>query len=586
MLKFTKPAFQSPFSNLSAELNDHIFGLLSAERSRAIPQCRLVCQDLHAICSPHLIRIAVVADRPEALQKLEQLTQHPFFSKHVTHLLWDASCYDERFEHPGRYGLTHQCSPHLTTYTITSTGEKTVSQSVELDPHFAQRQQMQSIATCGARLRRLICRGGITLRTIDQSLVADLPQNEKCNIYTERFRLPDATRYKHSVYMVGYQQGLDEYSVRLRAQQSIRACQPSHTRFTAAIQHFPRLEHVSYSDFRALAYAEESYAELCKRMFNGVVCPSFRSFEEPNNYSTKFLNALRQPRRGSWKSLSIGDHPFMSNRFDSWQEAQERAECMLDKDFSALPAVDTLRVCVASNGAGERRSTVSSPNLGRRMPRLRVLELDHKHGDWLQSEWGGYKMHWDLNMHVLARRYVGGEKEPPHEFFRRFLVARQHDFENLQVLTLRNFTFEQAAMHDLLVNLRSLHTLHLLDCVSLESYEDFLGLTREKLSASLRLTGVEIYGVKFFACHVHPSQQDEELKDRMRVKRNLDYDIATLSGCLAEFYPFTAGSWPCERPELEAAMMGGRPNNVLRKAKAAPNQEARDRWAEIPVQDL
>jgi len=276
----------------------------------------------------------------------------------------------------------------------------------------------------------------------------------------------------------------------------------------------------------------------------------------------------------------------MSNRFDTLQEAQERTECILDVHISALPAVDTLQLRVASSGAGGRRSTVSSPNLGRMMSNLRVLKLDHKHGSRLHSEWGGYEMYWDLSVHVLARRYAGGDKEPPHEFFRRFLVARQHDFEDLQVLTLRNFIFEQAAMHDLLVSVRSLHTLHLLDCVSLESYQDFLSHTREKLSASLHLIGVEIYGVKFFACHVRQSQQDEELKDRMRIKRNLDYDIATLSGCLAEFYPFTAGSWPCERPELEDAMMGGRPNNVLRKAKGAPNQEARDHWAEIPVQDF
>ena len=131
-------------------------------------------------------------------------------------------------------------------------------------------------------------------------------------------------------------------------------------------------------------------------------------------------------------------------------------------------------------------------------------------------------------------------------------------------------------MHGLLLGLRGFRTFHLLDCVSLESYEDFLNPTKGKLSASLRLTGVKIYGVKFFARHVCKYQQFQELKDRTRIKCNLDYGIVTLFGCLAEFYPLTTRSCPCERPELESAMMGGRPTNILRKAKAVPHEEARD----------
>jgi hypothetical protein len=94
--------------------------------------------------------------------------------------------------------------------------------------------------------------------TIDQSFVANLSQDEKRDIHKERFRLADNTIYDHSLYMVGYQQGRDNNSVRLRAQQSIKACQPTQAHFTEAIKRFPRLQHVSCSDFRALAYAEES----------------------------------------------------------------------------------------------------------------------------------------------------------------------------------------------------------------------------------------------------------------------------------------------------------------------------------------
>jgi hypothetical protein len=318
-------------------------------------------------------------------------------------------------------------------------------------------------------------------------------------------------------------------------------------------------------------------------MFGDVVCPNLGSFAK-SSYSKDFLKALRQPHRGSWKSLSIGDHPFISNKFDSLQEAQERTECVLDNDISALPAVDTLRLRVESSGAEGRSSAVGSPILRRQTSRLQELELDHKHGRRFLSEWGGYEVY--LNTHDLARRYVGGDKEPPHDFFRRFLVTRRHEFDHLKILTLRNFIFEQAAMQDLLLGLKSLRTLHILDCVSLGSYEAFLRITREKLSASLHLTGVEIYGLKFFARHLFQTRLDQGVMDKMRIKRNLDFDVAKQFDSLAEFYPFTAGSWPCERPELEAAMMGGRTNNVQRKARAAPNQEARDSWANITVKNF
>jgi hypothetical protein len=46
--------------------------------------------------SSFLIRTIVIAERFSTLRKAREILLHPYFSKHVTHLLWDASYYEER----------------------------------------------------------------------------------------------------------------------------------------------------------------------------------------------------------------------------------------------------------------------------------------------------------------------------------------------------------------------------------------------------------------------------------------------------------------------------------------------------------
>jgi hypothetical protein len=77
-----------------------------------------------------LITTAVVAERPEALQKLQELFEHPYFRYQVTTLIWDASTYDKNVAtsydvYKERFGY----SPHLkksrivrSTYTLLPQG--------------------------------------------------------------------------------------------------------------------------------------------------------------------------------------------------------------------------------------------------------------------------------------------------------------------------------------------------------------------------------------------------------------------------------------------------------------------------------
>jgi hypothetical protein len=112
---------------------------------------------------------------------------------------------------------------------------------------------------------------------------------------------------------------------------------------------------------------------------------------------------------------------------------------------------------------------------------------------------------------------------------------------------------------------------------------------RDKTRRKFQEVGVEIYGLRFLESDRQAEPRptfDPELRDRMRVKRSLDYDLATECSLLSEYYQFTVRDWPCERPELEDAILAGCRNNNSRKARAAPNHGAKEGWADIAVQDL
>lgn len=73
------------------------------------------------------------------------------------------------------------------------------------------------------------------------------------------------------------------------------------------------------------------------------------------------------------------------------------------------------------------------------------------------------------------------------------------------------------------MGLKKLHALYLIDCMSLGTDDGFFKMAKTLLSPSLRLAGVEIYGLRLleFDRQAEPRPNfDPELRDRMRVKRH------------------------------------------------------------------
>jgi len=155
----------------------------------------------------------------------------------------------------------------------------------------------------------------------------------------------------------------------------------------------------------------------------------------------------------------------------------------------------------------------------------------------------------------------------------------------------------------------------LIDCYCPDSHDTFHTFAQDFVASAIQLTGVELYGLRFKnIINYHLSQNGgldvEEVRERRRRNDGLDmgefrelrraetvYDYDSLAmrpntkcwdtetlrarGRMAKMD--LVSGWPYERTELEAAMLGGRGNNIARRINTAPACSARSWWYDVPV---
>ncbi|KAK6443075.1 hypothetical protein LTR95_000592 [Oleoguttula sp. CCFEE 5521] len=75
------------------ELLSRIFQLLGQDHQSHISACRLVSKSsgFYALSSPYLITEIVLAHRLREVAKAREILDHPYFSQHITTVLYDAS---------------------------------------------------------------------------------------------------------------------------------------------------------------------------------------------------------------------------------------------------------------------------------------------------------------------------------------------------------------------------------------------------------------------------------------------------------------------------------------------------------------
>jgi hypothetical protein len=79
------------------------------------------------------------------------------------------------------------------------------------------------------------------------------------------------------------------------------------------------------------------------------------------------------------------------------------------------------------------------------------------------------------------------------------------------------------------------------------------------------------------------NEVDQGMSEKMKIRRSLDWAVCQRESREDEFSTLNERTWPCERPELERALLAGRENMVVRRVKAAETQEEHEGWGNKPV---
>jgi hypothetical protein len=613
MSTFATPASKTPFDGLPAELSTRIFDYVFAGRSPDVAKCRLACQNLHTLSSPYLIRTVVVAERLEALQKLREVMLHPYFSKYVTHLTWDSSHYELSIsEDYSAYEHAFENSEHLFTSKDAAYVKAREADAVSL----------RELRSCGPRAPRI----PRTLRNTGDLLEYGVPaptEDEEGFKFTDRFRgflkpenvasMPDisgSSLYRNSydfrdgTHMKGCHLGFPAYRRRWENQHSIRGGEHGYDGsnlgrqyFLEAVWRLPKLRHLSYSDYRALAMNDESYVQLCQRMFGQTVCPSWLWTDDgAKERFHEFLDDLSRCS-GRWDSLSIGRHPFETNCRDL-----DNIQSHSGTAGQRLPIM-THKTMFEKLSESRQGKPLHLPVRTLRLPLLRGDgKIVHAMGGLsnlvtsalVELDIGSELFHGDHRQlgnqdDVLVRKYAARSKL--EHFFGYQILHPQHtpDLRQLRSLTMRGFIFDTDCLTSFLMNQApGLQTLRLMDCYCMDTHRKFLAQINEELGPYTErgpcagLTGVEIFGLRFHAAYDETADHEyaQEYRGKMQKRAASTYERCIKNG--TEVEGTRISNWPFERPEVEAAMLGGRVNSVLRTAFAAASDEARWYWYNLP----
>ena len=613
MAVFTNPATTSPLGALPPELATRILDLLFAGRSPDVPQCRLVCQDLYYLSSPYLIRTVVIAERLETLVKMREVMLHPYFSKHVTHLIWDASYYDSEIATDySMYENAFRKSEHLAPsrdedYIRTRQTDAALLKTVE------SRVPTKARIPVALSGKGHLLAYGIAARTNDEQGiplstrwrdrwqsedVLSMPNIRESKLYRDSADTQDGD------HMAGCHLGFADYYRRWENQNKLRdlswQTEGKHARnyFVEAMTRLPKLRNIAHSDYRALAYNGETYAHLCQRLFGNTVCPLWSNVDRvranrdddqdtSQGYHDRFQSFLSDLSnvRQIWDSLSFGRHPFEVCHYDFEQLGsrgldQKSVELRYDALFPQLGAgrqlkVRHLRLPILTGNQD------SVPKHGG----LEALVTDNL----VELEVGQARFYkyWDRFKKTLPPQQRFGPGDPQQWFWKIFPDAcTRSTLQNLHSLSLRGFVFYTDAFRILVLEqLPALRTLHVIDCCCMNDYGHFSNVIQTTIQPANKLHGVEIFGLRFSRRERRTSDYDHilslEYREKLQERRAHEYQLhrekqEQMEGLLLS-------DWPYEQPELEAAILGGKANTVSRKMHAAPNDAARWKWQDMPI---
>lgn len=589
---FLKSASTSIFNTLPAELATYIFDLATLNCRPNAANCRLVCQDFYTYSSPFLVRTIVIASRLEALLKAREILLHPYFRVHVTHLLWDGSFYEEILAHGfDNYVSAVNKAEHDTDHRYDAFCRSTRNDNM-------LEAQLRRDRSRALSIPATLCSGGSLLNygvpvPAAEERVGSMSQQPQ--EFPSEEDIPELARHETAIkmdcystfpnYVRGWWNQMDVASSEAKSwqvtsgEQGVDGDLCQHY-FLRAIDELPKLKHISYGDYRSLAYEGESYTELVNRLFGQTLPPTcdnaYITDDDVESSCLKdFLKELAKRRR-VWHSLSIGRHPFERSLVDratrldyGWVPENMEIEMEFREMLIGNSTSDLAKLQVKSL---YMPSFTKYPSTDDSLCSLTTFFEQ----DCLVDLDLGYD---------FFEEYLKGEimSPPKHDPMLGILIEGLH---NLRSISLRGFSFDMPTLQQVLSShAATLRTLRLIDCYFTHSYHIFETFVKDR-TPTMALTGVEIYGLHFDDPALHGRSSSESLDyepyQAMRDdKRFPSLEAIEKRGQLEKID--MVASWPYERFELEAAMLGGRVNTVARRRHNPPYGLAREEWWNLPA---
>lgn len=599
-------------TDLPPELLGRIFEYLGEHRPD-ISACRRVSKQFRDHSSPFLITRIVLARRLTEIAKAQEVASHPYFSRHITTLIYDVSYFDpwsaEIYEN-----YVDDCESIEDSGVRRFLDEEWYRRSrAETDYHKFLRNNNGK--PCAEAAAAYFWRLGTPLteheawRMIDLDAMAGAA-HQIADVGDRMGARQSFPAYKR---LQKYYDDLDlyyEYGYILKQ----------------TVERLPKLRHIHFTDYRELARQGEGYMDLCSRLFGNVREPErWNNIEHNGEVTEDILNAWKQiveiKCEGEIRSVTLGTHPFeqrcnstdplalyKETQFMSTDELKDHPK-RLNENYGAISNIDLSRTRLNGDPIPHR-------NWPQLFNGLRSLRLPMFFEDSLPpaNEGIGPELRRMYNAIPDTIAHLALTAKGPIDGFLQHegdvaslqtlqpfneLVATRH-FPNLRTLELEGWVTDyKTLVRFLKIHASTLRTLHLINifCVGelhtaadaaefgeTDSLVPFGVFVRDELN----LTGIEVY---HFEHQFYPANASEAGRARMHV--DLDDLVVGIEqhSWLVDPLENADGDWDedseikddrqfadddesqpeiIDSPRLERLCLGGRANLVHRRVRPGP----------------
>ncbi|KAK4543867.1 hypothetical protein LTR36_004900 [Oleoguttula mirabilis] len=355
---------------LPPELLSRIISFLSDKR-KDISTCRLVCQTFKELASPYLITRVVFALRLDAVSRLHDVLRHPYFSRYVTELVYDASLYDSQVA--GDWNeYVQECQEAPRSF---------------VDPDWAKRKRTEARLWHRFDAYSSLPRPNV-LSSMDMLMTVpslnmphvhiagqDVLAEDVQNLFGDDITGLDdggvddeeAEDYYEHVYRLGCHKGFPDYYLRHKTQCRMQEARLPANMLQHVLARLPKLRTIHFTDYRHLSTDRESYDQCCHRLFGNRLEPCHISGTEGCwNALLPLLNAVAVSPAARIDQLSLAANPY----------TRSVGDCVCDVE-SAEPRVPAALPLSLLSDMGE----LCTQNLTQVFSNLRRLELPFVFGE-------------------------------------------------------------------------------------------------------------------------------------------------------------------------------------------------------------